>query len=129
MNDPLNDDPMLRERFASLRRAEEARVPGFERVMARAGRRTNRGLWRLAMAASVALAAATVVTVQVSHPQRSAMIHAAAPMLADWRAPTDFLLDTPVRELLHTVPDMGRQRSPGLNDSGTSSREVPVAAR
>jgi hypothetical protein len=102
----MNDDLMLRRHFESLRRAEEARVPGFEHVMARADRRSSRASWRLAIATSMVLAVVTVATIRVSRPHGSATIQATAPMLADWHSPTDFLLNTPVRELLQTIPDM-----------------------
>lgn len=45
---------------------------------------------------------------------RSPSVSGAAPMLADWRSPTAFLLDTPGRELLHTIPDIGRYPSTRL---------------
>jgi hypothetical protein len=104
----MNEDPMLREHFARLRRAEQASTPGFERILALAGHRSSRISPALAMAASVALAAVALVIVRLPSPHRSPTIEAVAPMLADWHSPTDFLLDTPGRELLDTIPEIGR---------------------
>ena len=102
----MNEEPMLRDHFARLRRAEEASTPSFEQVVG-LPRRSDRGMPGLAVTASVALVALTVVMLWVSHPHRPPSVHGAAPMLADWHSPTDFLLDTPGRELLHAIPDIG----------------------
>jgi hypothetical protein len=103
----VNDDQEFRERFASLRREDAKRAPGFERLLQRSPRRSASHLGALA-AASCLLVAATVVTVlQLSHRSRPAP-YDATPSLANWRAPTDFLLDTPGRELLRSVPQIGQ---------------------
>jgi hypothetical protein len=120
----MNDD-RLREHFASLRRAEEARAPSFERVIGRPPRRSNRGWWGVGGAAS-ALAVVTVVLVRMSHPHGPRTIAASAPMLADWRAPTDFLLDTPGRELLHTIPDLGRWPATGFGPHPPTRMTTPA---
>jgi hypothetical protein len=111
----MNDDSDLRERFASLRRSDAASAPSFERAIGVARRRSNDAGWRVAIAACILVAAAAVVILRVSHPPEAPTTRAAAPTLADWRAPTDFLLDTPGRELLHTIPDVGRRTSTGLD--------------
>jgi hypothetical protein len=104
----MNDDRMLRQQFAALRRAEEVRVPRFERVIGRTRRRSSRGLRGLTVAACVLLVAVTIAMVRGSHRDWLHTIHSDVPMLVDWHAPTDFLLDTPGRELLHSIPDIGR---------------------
>jgi hypothetical protein len=103
----MNDDATLREHFARLRRAEEPSTPGFERIVG-LPRHSDRGLQTPAMAACLALAVLAVVILRLSHPHRVPSTGAAAPMLADWHSPTDFLLDTPGRELLYAIPDIGR---------------------
>ncbi len=103
----MNDDSRLRECFASLRRAEEATTPGFERIMGRTRLEVRVGFRGLAAAASIVLVALTGMIFWVSHRHPSPTQHAAAPMLADWRSPTDFLLKTPGQDLLHTVPPLG----------------------
>jgi hypothetical protein len=102
----MNDDSSLREQFASLRHADAASAPDFAQVTRRARRGSNDAPWKLGLTACLVLsvAAGSMWLLRMASPRGS--IHAAAPMLADWHAPTDFLLDTPGRELLHTVPDL-----------------------
>lgn len=126
----MNDDSTLQEHFASLRRAEEASTPGFEAVCSLPRRRRNRGSWGLAMAASGALAAVAVALTVTRYPHQSPTIgaatEAAAPMLADWHSPTDFLLDAPGRELLHTIPDIGRYPSMQLGSHPPTRTNNPA---
>ena len=133
----MNDDPTLQEHFACLRRAEEASTPGFETVLSLPRRRRYHGPWGLVRAASVALAAVSVtvmvaltVTRTAPYPHQSPTIgaaaDAAAPMLVDWRSPTDFLLDAPGRELLHTIPDIGRYPSIRLDSHPPTRTNIPA---
>jgi hypothetical protein len=121
----VNSDQEFRERFGSLRREDAKRAPGFERVLQRSRRRPSSRLGALAM--SCLLVAAMAVTVlQISHRARPAP-HDATLSLANWRAPTDFLLNTPGRELLRTVPQIGRPSGllrpfPDLDDPPHSRR-------
>jgi hypothetical protein len=103
----MSRTPDLPERFASLRRDETARAPGFEQVLQRNRPRSIRlvGLFAIAAAAVVTVVAATVF--EISHTRGPRAIDASALTLANWRAPTDFLLDTPGRELLRAVPAVG----------------------
>ncbi|HEY8130290.1 MAG TPA: hypothetical protein VII12_00235 [Thermoanaerobaculia bacterium] len=87
----MNDD-RLRQAFAELRREEAAHVPPF-RVDGRRGR------WpatRLAFALLVLMIVAMIFR-HHNTPQ---------PSIAEWRAPTDFLLKTPGQELLTSVPHL-----------------------
>lgn len=122
----MNDDAKLRDEFASLRRAEEASVPSFGGVTDRARRRSNRGSWGLAVAASLALLAVMVAIVWVRHAHGSATDLTAAPMLSDWRAPTDFLLDTPGGELLHTIPGFGNDPTTRLGPIPPTPKPTPA---
>jgi len=115
------DDRELRARFAALRAQDAARIPGFDQVLHRVRRGNSRPAGRLVPA--LGLAAALVAVVggtllwrspelpgRVSHvpaPAPAGVLSPASPALADWRAPTDFLLDTPGRALLDTVPRIG----------------------
>jgi hypothetical protein len=126
----MNDDADLRAHFASLRRAAEAKTPGFERVVGRTPRQPNPVFRGLAVAASVVLVAIAAAMLWSSNPHRSPTRNAAAPMLADWRAPTDFLLDTPGRELLYAIPDMGRYPSAlGPSPPTRTTTPAPRAGR
>jgi len=122
----MNDDSKLREVFASVRRADEARTPKFERVLDRT-RPPAHGVWRLAAGASLGLAAVIAAIVWPPHRHGSHSIRSAAPMLTEWRAPTDFLLDTPGRALLDTVPELGVSPTPNLDFSSPTSTDKPAA--
>jgi hypothetical protein len=111
----MNDDSDLRERFASLRRAEAASAPNFEWVLGSGRRRFNNAGWRVAVAAGIVSVAVGGVILRVSHPPEAPVALASAPTLAQWRAPTDFLLNTPVQELLHTIPEIGERTSTRLD--------------
>jgi hypothetical protein len=112
-NDPGDDrvfrDDDLRARFAALRREEESLAPEFALSSPRVtqGRRRSVGK-RIAFAASLVSAIAVVVLVlrfapQKAHPEAGNPVAS----LTDWKAPTDFLLETPGRELLRDVPAIG----------------------
>jgi hypothetical protein len=111
----MNEDSNLREQFASLRDADAASAPSFEGVIGVARRRSNDAGWRVAIAACILMVAVGGVILRVSHPGEAPTTRASAPTLADWRAPTDFLLDTPGRKLLHTIPDFGRRTPTALD--------------
>ncbi len=112
----MNDDPDLMEQFASLRRAEVASAPSFERVINIARRRSSDAGWKVALAACILVVAVGWVIVRVPHrPPGAPTVRTSNLALADWRAPTDFLLDTPAAELLNTIPDIG-PRNPTVLD-------------
>jgi hypothetical protein len=103
-----SQDEDLRTRFAELRREEELRVPQFAFPPPRlAGQDRRWGTGRLiAGAACVAalVAAALFLRFVPSQPARTGQPVAT---LTEWRSPTDFLLETPGRELLRSVPAIG----------------------
>jgi hypothetical protein len=128
----MNEDSKLRKLFASLRRADAVRTPTFERVLSRTrppehGVRGLAAAAPLGLAATLGLAAVIAAIVRLPHRHASPAIRAAAPMLADWRAPTDFLLDTPGRALLDTVPELGVVPAPRLDPSSPPSTHKPAA--
>ncbi len=105
------DDRDLRELFAELRRREQQAVPSFERVWAAAqARRGPRPRLRFALAAAaiVALLLLWLGGTPVPAPE-------APPAVARWTSPTQFLLATPGRELLSTIPALGAPALPGLS--------------
>jgi hypothetical protein len=103
----VNDDLEIRRRFAALREEDRARTPGFEEVLRRARPTPYIGLRVLAPAACLIVAAAIVTVLHTSHDLTSSVPGIAGLSLAHWRAPTDFLLDTPGREVLYAVPRIG----------------------
>lgn len=97
-------DGALRDRFAALRREDERQAPEFASLWP--GRAcAPRGKTRWLIAAACAL----IVAVSVLWI-RSAWRKPADVSLAEWKAPTDFLLETPGREMLRTVPEIGEWR-------------------
>jgi hypothetical protein len=93
-----NDDD-LRARFATMRSSDGERVPAFERFTARRRVPTRRIAARIALAA-LALFVVGVSTYRAMRPAEPA--HQVT--LAQWRAPTDFLLRTPGSELITSSP-------------------------
>ena len=84
----------LRDAFGTLRQQEEASAPRFDRMWrARAPRSLTP---RLAFAAMVLI----TVAVLVFRPEKP------QPSITAWKAPTDFLLQTPGRELLQSTPEL-----------------------
>jgi hypothetical protein len=101
------DEEDLRAHFAELRREEEAQAPQF--ALPSPDFAAQRSPWfagRLVAAAVCLLVmAAAVFWLQPSHkPER---IGDSVASVAQWKSPTDFLLQTPGRELLQTVPTIG----------------------
>ena len=98
-----HDDADLRQTFADLRREEAKAAPTFEAVRARAhgGPRRLAPLGGLLAAAGVAAVLLGIVVRRIDPPP--------PPMasMGEWIAPTDFLLNTPGREIVHTVPRIG----------------------
>jgi hypothetical protein len=86
----------LREAFETLRQQEAGSAPRFDRMWhARAPRSFTP---RLAFAAMVLIIVA-VLALRPEKPQ---------PSITAWKAPTDFLLQTPGRELLQSTPEFER---------------------
>jgi hypothetical protein len=101
----MSNDRDLRDRFAALRRQEEAQAPKFT-----APRKPvrPRSLSALLAAAACLLAIATAglwMRATRRHPQPEPGKPVAS--LMAWKPPTDFLLETPGREMLRSVPAIG----------------------
>jgi hypothetical protein len=99
------DDADLRQAFSVLRREDAKSAPTFEAVRARRAARRLAPLGGLLAAASVAAAILGIVVRRPDPPPPMASME-------QWIAPTDFLLDTPGREILQTVPRIGSVQKP-----------------
>lgn len=100
-------DRDLRERFAALRREEEARVPEF---VVRSRRGNEPGKQRFSgklIAASACLAATIAAALWLLRPTQPPNAYEPVAVITEWKPPTNFLLDTPGRELLRAVPTIG----------------------
>lgn len=90
-------DDRLHNAFAELRRQETDGAPRFERLwQARPPQRRRLPVASLAFVVLLLIVGAFVALHEP--PQR--------PSITEWHAPTDFLLDTPGNELIHSVPDL-----------------------
>jgi hypothetical protein len=100
-----DSDDMLLRRFSVLRREEEQQAPEFATLWkARAGARRRQGRW---FAATACALIALLAFLWIRSAQRSPEEKTVA-SITEWKAPTDFLLETPGRELLRTVPKIGQ---------------------
>ena len=116
-----DDDHELRERFGRLRRDEQASIRSFDAVVARTAvrapkRHARRGPSpRLAMAMLIVLATAVVLIVvqmQLAAKRRELWLVRLDPDSVSWEGPTDFLLETPGRRMLRTIPVLEWQLTP-----------------
>jgi hypothetical protein len=102
MND---DDRGLRQLFAQLRHEDWAGVSPFRAPALGEASRRRQSLRLLLAAAAIVL-----IALLLARPQRNPWntpSHVVDLGAAAWRSPTDFLLTTPGRELLRTVPALG----------------------
>lgn len=128
-------DEELRELFTAMRREEEALAPRFAPVR-RANRpvlaRGGRGAWRVVAAAAVCvLVAAALLWLQPIRSKDNAArergLRVPVASITEWRPPTDFLLNTPGREMLRTVPAIATQ--PYFDPGPARIRKAPDAPR
>jgi hypothetical protein len=103
----MSDDADLRERFAALRDEDALRTPGLAVMLRRRRRSPRRRSGVLAAGAVLAAAVAALVVLEARHDRPAVPMSDAGPRLVDWRAPTDFLLNTPGLELMHGIPQIG----------------------
>ena len=111
----MSDDRDLREAFARLRDSERETIPPF-RITPPAPHFTP----RLAFAALVLIVVIAGALFVVRRTREPRAVPQTEVTLSTWRAPTDFLLQTPGRELLSTTPRLQPQ-TPVINLSGGRS--------
>ena len=99
-------DRDMREIFAALRREEKARVPEFV-VPVRVGHEPGRGKIQGKLVAATACLATVIVVALWLRPTTPTKSYQSVALITAWKPPTNFLLDTPGRELLRTVPAIG----------------------
>ncbi len=97
-------DSALRNLFARMRQEEQQHIPEFASLW---GGRTRaprgKALWFVA-ATCLLIAVAALFLLRLERPKREEVSMAS---ITEWQAPTDFLLETPGREMLRTVPEIG----------------------
>jgi hypothetical protein len=100
-------DTALRKRFASLRQEEQQHAPAFAPLWSVRARATHsKGLWYVAAAWVLIV----VVAILLLRSEQTSRNEVSMVEITEWKAPTDFLLETPGREILQTVPEIGRWR-------------------
>ena len=117
-------DADLRAAFAALRSEEGVNAPSFEEVLGAATRGAvrRRRPWLVpALTGTIAAAALVVAVMAVRHPPDPRI--PAGPGIEAWTAPTDFLLETPGRDLLETVPRIGELPARVVGESSDDGRE------
>ncbi len=110
----MNDDRDLRDAFARLRESEMRSAPRF----AVHEKRRRRLVPRLAIAAL--LLVLTLAGAYVARRTQQRPVPPANVTLSTWRAPTDFLLQTPGSELLDSTPRLESQ-APVIHTTGGRS--------
>ena len=97
-------DSALHNLFARMRQEEQQHIPEFASLW---GGRTRaprgKALWFVA-ATCLLIAVAAIFLLRLERPKREEVSMA---LITEWQAPTDFLLETPGREMLRTVPEIG----------------------
>src|SRR5262249_24023681 len=94
-----HSDRDLREQFVALRREDAAQAPGF--VVAEQRRAAAPWSWRMPVIVLFAPALVAVLFFTLHRgPERPAL----GQSITEWKSPTDFLLQTPGREVLNRVP-------------------------
>ena len=105
-SDNSSPDELLRRRFAGLRREEQQWMPEFATTWAQ--KTSVPRSWKrwFAVATCALIALATLLWMRsTKRPENNTVAS-----ITEWKAPTDFLLETPGRELLRTVPEIGAWR-------------------
>jgi len=98
-------DTVLRKRFAGLRQEEQQHTPAFAPLWSgRARAPHSKGLWYVAAACVLIV----VVAILLLRSEQTSRNEVSMVDITEWKAPTDFLLETPGREILQTVPEIGK---------------------
>jgi hypothetical protein len=98
-------DTVLRKRFAGLRQEEQQHTPAFAPLWSgRARAPHSKGLWYVAAACVLIV----VVAILLLRSEQTSRNEVSMVEITEWKAPTDFLLETPGREILQTVPEIGK---------------------
>ena len=97
-----DDDRDLRDRFEQLRHEDRSHVPTFRVPVAPDASRSR---WPVRIAVAAAIALVALVLARPDHPSATSAQFDLG--VTAWRSPTDFLLITPGREMLRTVPAVG----------------------
>ena len=133
---PNDIDRDLTRLLTERRRADEASAPGFHELIARdrtqrrgrgTARETREGKWAWRAAIASALCFALAAGLYVLRPQTELRPLSTATSLAEWKAPSDVLLETPGAELLGRLPVLLPLSSLALPGGDTEQATPPAA--
>jgi len=132
-----SSDEHLRELFSVLRKEEMPRTPPFipgpkiESVRQRRPAKWRPGL-RFAATVCAATLLAALLWLRHDLPRRRASpgqgSYAPVASITEWRPPTDFLLNTPGREMMRTVPVLTPEPYPNRAGSPPNRKPEPPQA-
>ncbi|MBZ5491883.1 MAG: hypothetical protein LAO76_13210 [Acidobacteriia bacterium] len=95
----------LRKRFVSLREQEQQHIPAFASLWGgRSRMQRSKSFWF----AAAGCALIVVIAILLLRSERTNRNEVSMVEITEWKAPTDFLLETPGREILQTVPEIGK---------------------
>jgi len=133
-----SSDEHLRGLFSKLRKEDQARIPPplMTGPKIESVRQRRPAKWRpgLRFAATVCAATLLAALLWLRH---DLSLHRAAPgqgsyapvaSITEWRPPTDFLLNTPGREMMRTVPVLTPEPSPNRAGSPPNRKPEPPQA-
>jgi hypothetical protein len=104
----MDDDRDLRERFGALRAQDARGAPDFARLSRLPAPPRSPRWGALAWVGAVALVVLAVVLFR-PWSSRAPRQNQLVPSITTWKSPTDFLLETPGRQLLRASPAVGRR--------------------
>jgi hypothetical protein len=117
----MTNDRDLRERFAELRREDQAQAGEFSVFRLRARRHAS----PVRISAWIAVAAVLAVVVVIwAHRRERRDVSSPAISITDWKSSTAFLLRTPGQEVLRTIPRIGEW--PASTETPGGSRKSPA---
>ena len=104
----MTPDEKIRHWFERLKQDDARTAPSFSSSWRSAESRVKRpGSVRFRLAAIAAVIVLAAAGAWIVLKQRPARPIATVAQLSQWRAPTDFLLETPGSQLLRTIPRFG----------------------
>jgi hypothetical protein len=106
------DDETVRRAFDSLRKEDARRAPTFDAIVHR--KMLPARPIRLNSPLSALAVVLLIFGLGIGYWHLANTRHDSSPLILAWRAPTDFLLDTPRSPLMNGVPRIGVAPPPAL---------------
>jgi hypothetical protein len=120
----MTDDEAFRRAFNSLRTEDARRALSFDSIVHR--RALPVRPFRLGFVVSALTVVLLIVALGVGYQRTTSTHYGSSLLILAWRAPTDFLLDTPGSQLMRDVPQIGNALVLQLRPSAMPS--IPAGA-